>query len=78
MMEIRWEVDDGYVGKDRPQYTEIDDDEICGCETVEDAMKYVEDYVQEDFEMKISWCFRNHDEVEKQIVELLESRTTEE
>ena len=54
-MKIRWEVDDGYVGKSRPQYTEIDDEELAECSDDEERQQLIDEYVQQDFENKISW-----------------------
>lgn len=54
-MEIRWEVADGYVGKSRPQTTEIPDEELEACETEEERQQLIYDYVQDDFEQKITW-----------------------
>lgn len=56
-MEITWEVEDGYVGKSRPQYTEIYDDDIRECESIKEAVELIEEAVQEDFESKITWGF---------------------
>ncbi len=59
-MKINWEVEDelGYVGSSRPQYTIIPDDELDECETEEDRKKLIEEYVNEDFLQKITWCLR--------------------
>lgn len=54
-MKIRWEVEDGYVGKSRPQQTVIPDDEIAQCNTPEERERLIEDYVREDFQNKISY-----------------------
>jgi len=54
-MRITWEVSDGYVGKSRPQYVNIPDDELADCETEEEKQKLIEQYVQDDFEQNISW-----------------------
>ncbi|MBD3351724.1 MAG: hypothetical protein GF364_09590 [Candidatus Lokiarchaeota archaeon] len=54
-MKVRWEVNDGYIGKSRPQYTIIDDDDLDECETEEDREKLIEDMIQEDFEQRITW-----------------------
>lgn len=54
-MRITWEVEDGYVGKSRPQFTEIDDDELAECETGEEKEKLISSYIQEDFNNNISW-----------------------
>ncbi len=57
-MIVRWEVDDGYAGKSRPQYTEIDDSELAECETQEERQQLIEDYVREDFETRITWYIK--------------------
>ena len=44
-MEIRWEVDDGYVGGSAPQHTEVDDEEIMECGTVQDAISLINDCI---------------------------------
>ncbi len=58
-MKVTWEVEDGYVGKRSPQYIEIPDDELEGCDTDEDKQRLIEDYIQEDFDCKISWNIIN-------------------
>ena len=50
-----WYVDDGYVGRDRPHYTEVDDDDLAECKTEEEKDELIESYIQEDFEQNISW-----------------------
>ena len=71
-MIVNWEVDDGYVGSGT-QETEISDDDIRECETIEDAMRFVEDEVQRDFEQKISWNFKMNN-LESEVLEILENR----
>lgn len=53
-MKITWEVDDGYVGN-RPQYTEIDDDDLAEYETEEEKEKFIRECIQSDFEQTVSW-----------------------
>jgi len=55
---VTWEVDDGYVGKSRPQHTEVPDDELAECETDEEREDLINDYIQSDFEQRISWSRR--------------------
>ena len=62
-MKARWEVEDGYVGKSRPQTTEIDDDAFMDAETEDELMQNVEAYVRDDFDNQISWAFSNWDEL---------------
>jgi hypothetical protein len=47
-MKVIWQVDDGYVGKERLHTTYIPDDELEGLDEFEkDAV--IEEYVSEDF-----------------------------
>ncbi len=73
-MKVTWEVEDGYTGGARPQTTEIPDDEIASCDSLEDAMEMVHDYIQEDFENQVSAGLRRGDEVEAEVRKLLFSR----
>ena len=54
-MRVNWEVNDGYCGKGRPQFVEIDDSEFDDCETDAERQKIIEEYVQDDFNSTISW-----------------------
>lgn len=54
-MIVNWEVEDGYIGKSRPQHTAIDDDELAEYETEEEKERFIEECVEEDFRQKISW-----------------------
>ena len=58
-MEITWEVEDGYIGKSRPQTTIVPDDELDELETGLEKEKLIEEYIQEDFANKISWNITN-------------------
>lgn len=63
--EINWQVDDGYVGKCRPQKTKIDDNELLECESKEEVIKLIYDFVQEDFNNKICYSIDNMNELIK-------------
>jgi hypothetical protein len=53
---INWEVEDGYVGKGRPQETEIDVDKEEWEEMTKDQQQdLLDESVQEDFSQKISY-----------------------
>lgn len=54
-MTVTWEIDDGYAGGNRPHETEIDDDELAECETIEDKKQLIREYVQSDFSANIDW-----------------------
>ena len=60
-MRIIWEVEDGYMGKSRPQETEIDDEELEGLNK-EEIKNYIHDRIQEDFEQTISWSETSREE----------------
>jgi len=73
-MEITYEVDDGYVGKSRPLSFEIDDDDLVefadgGIDTAE---QFISDAVQEDFEQRVSWTFRDYDSMIAEAEKLIE------
>ena len=51
-MKIKWEVEDGYVGKSGPHYLEIDDAELEGL-SKEEVENYINDSVQEEFEQNV-------------------------
>jgi len=55
-MKVTWQVEDGYCGGSRPQYTEIPDDELEECETEEERNELIAQYIQEDFNNNISWA----------------------
>jgi len=63
MLRVVWEVDDGYAGKSRPQYTEIDESEFEEDMTEQDRQDVIETLVQEDFHNKISWYIKRIEEV---------------
>jgi len=60
-MVITWEVEDGYIGKSRPHHTKIDDDDLAECESEEEKEEYIEQCIQEDFMMNISWSETRRD-----------------
>ena len=60
-MRVTWEVEDGYCGKSRPQHTDIPDDELEECETDAEREILIEEYIQADFDSKISWAESNRD-----------------
>ena len=55
-MRVTWEVEDGYIGKSRPQHTEIPEDELAECENDDDRERLIEEYIQEDFDNIITWA----------------------
>ena len=64
-MKIIWEVEDGYIGKSRPQYMMVSDLDLKDfCSTKEDAREYIFGCVQDDFDDKISWAISNFATIE--------------
>lgn len=60
-MRVTWEVEDGYVGKSSPQFTEIPDEDFEDfdgeiCENKEERQEIIDNAVQNDFDQKISWA----------------------
>jgi len=51
-MLVRWQFNDGYAGKARPQYTTINDDDLAECETEEERQELIQEAVEEDFNNK--------------------------
>jgi hypothetical protein len=52
-MKIMYEVEDGYVGKARPHYVEVPDQDLEECETYEDKVKLIDECIDENFSQKI-------------------------
>ncbi len=55
-MRIIWEVEDGYVGKSRPQHTVIPSSDLADCENEKERELLIEESIQEDFDCNISWA----------------------
>lgn len=66
-MTFQWEVRDGYAGKSRPQFTDVSDEELLECESIDEAIRLVNDAIQDDYNTNImpEWD-------EKEIRELVE------
>lgn len=60
---VRWEVEDGYVGKSRPQQFDLDLEDFNGCESQSDYELALEEAVQSEFDNRISWCADNYNEI---------------
>jgi hypothetical protein len=72
-IEIKYEVEDGYVGKSRPQGFTFDLFDIIYCDSVYEAMVQIEAAVEEDFRNRITWFIKNYHEVESKVEEYLKS-----
>ena len=58
-MKVIWEVEDGYIGKSRPQETEIPDEYFATDDwkaNEEERQEIIDGIVQEDFDQKITWA----------------------
>jgi hypothetical protein len=54
-IRVSWEVEDGYVGKSRPQHTDIPLSEFEDDMTAEEMEQTIDTAIQEDFEDRIAW-----------------------
>ena len=70
-MEITWEVEDGYAGGKRPHYTEIPEEELLDCGTVDEAIVLIEEYIFEDYDATIGWYYDNYTSLINDLQELL-------
>lgn len=61
-MRVTWEVDDGYCGKSRPHFTNVDNDELAEHKTTEERNEFIEECVQDDFDSDISFCIISTEE----------------
>lgn len=78
---VRWTVEDGYVGKSRPQETEIDVETLLSDydpETDHDIHYAVYEAVDEDFQNRVSYGITNLDEVVEAVRQAAERRAAEE
>jgi hypothetical protein len=73
-IEIKYEAEDGYVGKSRPQGFSFDLEDIEYCDSIYEAMVEIERAVEEDFQRKIRWTITNYDDVEDKVTEYLKNR----
>jgi hypothetical protein len=53
-MKVRWQVNDGYAGGARYQYTDIPDGELNDL-SKQEREDLIAEYIQDDFEQKITW-----------------------
>lgn len=56
-MDITWYVEDGYLSKSRPHHINIDEDDIADCETQSQFEELINDAIEQDFEMNVSFYF---------------------
>jgi hypothetical protein len=63
--KVTWEVEDGYVGKSRPQHTVVDteyefDDNEWDEMSEDDKKGWIAQQVEDDFNSKISFCISDY------------------
>lgn len=54
-MKVKWEIEDGYRRGSRPQITEVDDQDLEDCESDDERERLIDEYIQDDFNQKITW-----------------------
>ena len=74
VVEVRWEVEDGYVGPSRTQYTKIEACEIDKEMTLDEVRDHIDLLVREDFEMNIAWNIGNLNEAAQELYNLAQER----
>ncbi len=62
-IEVRYQVEDGYVGKSRPQRFEIELNEFQHCETHTEYEMCLDELIQEEFNQCISWGCENYTDI---------------
>lgn len=79
-VKIKYEVEDGYAGNNRPQYVEVSADDFAFCSDfndVDELKQIIEDLVQDDFASKIEPTY-DPDEALDAIKDLIEVLKEEE
>jgi len=70
-MRVRWQVEDGYAGGSRPQYTEIDNEEIRDvADNPAEVEELIREYVQHDFEA-LGWFYCGYEDVPEDLEDVL-------
>lgn len=77
-MEVEWTIEDGYVNNG-PHTLEIDDEDIRECDSIEEAMKLIDERVQSDFRQNVyaTYSSATAKEAAKAILESKESEPVE-
>jgi len=55
MAIVVWEINDDYIGNDRPQVVEVPDDALDECDNIGERMELIESYVRADFKEKVTY-----------------------
>jgi hypothetical protein len=53
-IKVKWQADDGYVGKDRPQVTTIDPADFVGLDAIQ-AEKLFTELMEDAFRERVTW-----------------------
>ena len=58
-MRVKWGIEDGYAGRDRPQHVDVPDDDLAECETFAEVEELVDGYVEEEKEQMPTFWSRD-------------------
>lgn len=73
-VKITWQVEDGYSGHARPQYTSVRVDDFDDDASLDDITRILEEAVQDDFDGNVSWDSKNISSCAQQVKQQLEAR----
>lgn len=70
-VQIMWEVEDGYVGGNRPHFTDIHLADLAHVESKEELVRLIEAIVRDDFDSRIyeTWDENQVDGIWEQLLE---------
>ena len=61
-MRVTWTIEDGYANRGRNHEVHIPDDEVAECSSQKELEALIYDYVQVEFDNRISWAIVNIDD----------------
>jgi hypothetical protein len=59
-VEVKWSAEDGYVGKDRPKWTEIDASDFINLSRAE-AEALFDEIMEENFRQEVTWACHDYE-----------------
>lgn len=62
-MRITYKIEDGYI-HNQAYTVYVDDDELEECETIEEKIELIDQYIDNDFSTRINWYW-DHSQIEK-------------
>jgi hypothetical protein len=77
-IDVGWVVEDGYAGPEAPQTTKINLSDFEKDMDAEEVYRVLGEFVQEDFEQKITFDIKDREGVVQQILDYLTSLPDEE